>query len=389
MKAIAVTPATQALSLIDHLEPVLLTPTQVKCRILEVGVCGTDKDIIHFEYGMVPEGYDYLIIGHEALGEVIEVGSAVSRVKIGDLVIPSVRRPCQVSTCIACRNGYSDFCYSGQYQERGIKEAHGFMTEMIVDEEIYFNAVPWAIRDVAVLIEPMSIVEKAITQVMEIQTRLPWMGANGATPVDQWTYRQAVVLGAGPVGILATMILVSAGFKVDVYSRSPKPNVKASLVESIGATYYSTETVPVDTLVQTLGSIDFVFEATGIAELAINVLEVLGNNAVFVFSGVSGIKGTMDIPMNLLIHDMVLKNQVIFGSVNANPKDFSDAIRDLEHFMQQWPDAVRALITSHRSIEDYQDVLLGDPGGIKNVISIAETKPINTVSTALQSEAIR
>src|ERR1051326_3055849 len=128
MKAIAVFPGKREIRLIDHPEPRISTPTDVKLRILEVGVCGTDKEICAFEYGTPPDGSDYLVIGHESLGEVVEVGNAVSRVKIGDLVVPMVRRPCPHETCLACHSGRQDFCYTGDFTERGIKMQNGFMT---------------------------------------------------------------------------------------------------------------------------------------------------------------------------------------------------------------------------------------------------------------------
>src|SRR3989442_958956 len=160
MKAIAVFPGKREIRLVDHPEPKISKPSDVKLRILEVGICGTDKEICAFEYGTPPDGSDYLVIGHESLGEVVEVGSRVSRVKIGDLVVPMVRRPCPHDTCLACRSGRQDFCYTGDFTERGIKMQHGFMTEFIVDDEHYMNVVPRELRDVAVLVEPLTIAEK-------------------------------------------------------------------------------------------------------------------------------------------------------------------------------------------------------------------------------------
>jgi threonine dehydrogenase-like Zn-dependent dehydrogenase len=135
MNAIAVTPCEKKVSIIDQPAPKLAGVGDVKLRMLEVGVCGTDREICTFQYGTPPEGSPHLVIGHESLGEVVEVGAAVSRVKVGDLVVPMVRRPCSVPTCTACRSDRQDFCYTGGFRERGIKGLHGFMTEMIVDDE--------------------------------------------------------------------------------------------------------------------------------------------------------------------------------------------------------------------------------------------------------------
>src|SRR5262245_48866997 len=115
MRAVAVHPKTRSVHLVDHPEPRIERPTDVKVRILEVGVCGTDREICAFEYGTPPAGSDYLVIGHESLGEVVEVGTKVTRVKKGDLVVPMVRRPCTIDTCRACRSERQDFCYTGEF----------------------------------------------------------------------------------------------------------------------------------------------------------------------------------------------------------------------------------------------------------------------------------
>src|SRR5579871_577092 len=175
MKAVAAFPADRRIGLVDHPEPRIVSPTEVKMRMLDVGICGTDKEIAAFDYGTPPEGSPYLIIGHESLGEVIETGAQVSRVKKGDLAVPTVRRPCDDPRCVACRKGRQDFCYSGRFTERGINQRHGYMAEFVVEEERYLNPAPRALRDVAVLVEPLTIAEKALTQLWQVQKRLPWV----------------------------------------------------------------------------------------------------------------------------------------------------------------------------------------------------------------------
>src|SRR5437763_9213237 len=201
MKAIAVTPAKRRLDIIDQAEPGLAGPRQVKLRMLDVGVCGTDREICAFEYGTPPSGSDVLVIGHESLGEAVEVGSEVTRVRLGDLVVPMVRRPCPHDDCVACRAGRQDFCYTGDFREHGIKEAHGFMTEIVVDDEAYMNVVPGELRDVAVLVEPLTIAEKALAEIRQVQKRLPWACPEAMARGAGHCHR-ALVLGAGPVGLL-------------------------------------------------------------------------------------------------------------------------------------------------------------------------------------------
>ena len=173
MKAFAVFPSQRRFALIDHPEPHITSPTEVRLRMLDAGICGTDKEIAACDYGTPPPGSPYLIIGHESLGEVIETGAAVTRFKPGDLAVPTVRRPCDDPGCIACRSGRQDFCYTGRFTERGINQRHGFMCQFLGEEERYLNLAPHSLRGVAVLVEPLTIAEKAVTQLWQVQQRLP------------------------------------------------------------------------------------------------------------------------------------------------------------------------------------------------------------------------
>jgi threonine dehydrogenase-like Zn-dependent dehydrogenase len=368
MKAVAVVPSRREVRLVDQPEPGLRTPTDVKLRMLEVGVCGTDKEICAFQYGTPPPGEEHLVIGHESLGEVIEVGSAVTRVRVGDLVVPMVRRPCPHAHCRACRAGRQDFCYTGDFTERGIKQAHGFMTELVVDDEQYMNVVPRALREVAVLVEPLTIAEKALMQIWDVQERLPWACPNEQKK-GQGHCLNAVVLGAGPVGLLGAMALAAQGFAVWVYSREAAPNPRASLVEAIGARYVSAEQTSVEQLGALIGNLDVVYEATGAATVSFALMKVLGTNSIFVFTGVPGRKAPIELDADVLMRNLVLKNQVVFGTVNAGRGAFEAAVADVGTFLGRWPDAVRQLITGRFPIERHRELLLGGVPGIKNVIA--------------------
>ena len=370
MKAVAVVPGKREFGLIQQEEPKVLSPSQVKLRMLDIGICGTDKEICAFQYGTPPPGSEQLVIGHESLGEVIEAGPAVGRVKLGDFVIPMVRRPCPHEYCIACRSERQDFCYTGDFKERGIKEAHGFMTEFVVDEEKYMNPVPRELRDVAVLVEPLTIAEKALMQIWQVQQRLPW-SCPASAGTERAACHKAIVLGAGPVGLLGALALISNGFQTYVYSREPVGSEKSSLVTSMGATYVSAEDHTVQQLAEKVGNVDLVYEAVGASQIAFEMIKFLGTNGVFVFTGVPGRKGSIEVDTDLMMRNLVLKNQVIFGTVNAGRETFEAAIRDLGLFMKRTPNAVRGLITGRFPIEAHRDLLLGRTGGIKNVISLA------------------
>lgn len=368
MKAVAVFPRTKEVKVIEHEAPRMTEPDQVKLRILDIGLCGTDKEICAFAYGTPPAGSDYLVIGHESLGEVIEVGPAASRVNVGDLVVTTVRRPCPHPECRPCRAGYPDFCITGDYTERGIKGAHGFMTEEVVDHERYMHVVPPGLRDVAVLTEPLTIAEKAANQARQIVDRLPWLKRDLQEEARRHN-PTAVVLGAGPVGLLGAMKLMAAGWQTFVYALAPAPNPSSDIVEAIGGQYGSQGRIAVEKQKALFGHIHLVYEATGVSRLAFEAWKLLGPNSIFIFTGVPSLKGPIEVDTDLLMRNIVLKNQVIFGTVNASAEHFDEAIRDIGIFHQRWPGAIRALITSRSAPEEAPGVLLGNIGGIKNVVT--------------------
>ena len=369
MKAIAVSPVAKTVGLINQAEPHLQAPTDVKLRMLEAGVCGTDREICAFEYGTPPAGNDQLVIGHESLGEVVEIGAKVTRVQVGDLVVPMVRRPCPHDHCMACRSHRQDFCFTGDFTERGIKQQHGFMAQFIVDDESYMNPVPRELRDFAVLVEPLTIAEKGLDQVWQVQQRLPW-GCPIVPGKAQAHCHTAVVLGAGPVGLLGAMALVNADFETYVYAREPAPNEKSKVLEMIGAKYLSAETHSLEELAAAAGNVDLVYEATGASKLAFDMVQYLGNNGIFIFTGVPGRKGPVQIDTDLMMRNLVLKNQVVFGTVNAARETFEDSIRDLSTFAQRWPEALKSVITGRFPMEAHQELLTGKANGIKNVIML-------------------
>jgi threonine dehydrogenase-like Zn-dependent dehydrogenase len=364
MKAVAVFPAEHRIGVVDHPEPQLATPTQVKLRMLDVGICGTDKEIARFEYGTPPPDSQYLVIGHESMGEVVETGAQVTRVTRGDLAVPTVRRPCGLSECVACAESRQDFCYTGQYTERGINGHHGFMSEFVVEEERYINPVPKALRDVAVLVEPLTIAEKGVTQLWQVQKRLPW--SSPGRP------HRAVVLGGGPVGLLGAMKLVLEGFDTTVYSRTPAASDLQDLVTGFGAKFVHAETATLADLASQVGNIDVVYEAVGASSLAFEAILHLGTNGVFIFTGVPGRKGPVSVDTDAIMRACVLKNQVIFGTVNASMESFAQSIADLGEFFKRWADAVRRLITRRFPPEQVAELLSGRAGGIKNVIALGD-----------------
>lgn len=370
MKAVGVFPAERRFEVVDHPEPGIIGATDVKLRVLEVGICGTDKEIVRFEYGNPPEGSHYLVLGHEALGEVVEVGSAVTGLKPGDLAVPTVRRPCSQLTCAACRGGRQDFCFTGGFTERGINGQHGFMAEYIVEGALNLNLVPRKLRDVAVLVEPLTIAEKGLAQLWQVQQRLPWTQNGPDQPRGEGL--RAVVLGGGPVGLLGAMKLVLEGFETFVYSLSPPGSDLATMTSGFGAKFVPAETVSVAQMAQMVGNIDVVYEATGVSSLAYEVMKYLGTNGAFILTGVPALKGPKLVDTDLLMRNQVLKNQVVIGTVNAGKQSFADAIADTGQFHQRWPKAMGSLITHRFPIDDVREPLAGNAGGIKSILTIGQ-----------------
>ncbi len=369
MRAIAVFPGAREVKLIEHPPPQLAEPDEVMLRVLDVGICGTDREIRSFEYGTPPLGEDYLVIGHEALAEVVDVGTAVEGLREGDLVVPTVRRPCPHPECLACRSGHQDYCYTGDFTERGIVGAHGFLAEYVVDRATNMALVPNGLSDIAVLTEPLTIAEKALAQVFWLmRQRPPWL-ALGTPAHERGQGLSAVVLGAGPVGLLGAMALLAAGFSTFVYSRELPPSPRTDLVSDLGATYVSSQTTTPPELAAGIGNIDLIYEAVGHSRFALEVLRVLGQNGIYVLTGVPALDDFVQASPAHLMRDMVLKNQVLLGTVNAGPDAFAAALADLERFAARWPRATRTLIGGRYPPDQATDLIFGRSPGIKSVIS--------------------
>ncbi len=371
MKAVAVWPERRRVAVEERAAPALTSPTSVRLRMLDVGVCGTDAEICRFDYGGTPPGEDHLVVGHEGLGRVVEAGGAVSGLAPGDLVVPMVRRPCDRPECRACRSGHQDFCETGAYTERGIVGAHGFLAEEVVEDERYLVRLPPELREVGVLTEPLTIAEKAVRQFLEVQRRLPWLAV--ADEAELLRGRRAVVLGAGPVGLLGCMLLRLHGLEVTVYSRGGSDSSRAELVRRVGAAYLPSGDVRASELGARVGEIDLVYEAAGASQLAFDVLPQLAANGVFIFTGVPGRKHRIEVAGDAIMRTLVLRNQAVIGTVNAGRADFESAARDLLAIRGRWPGALEALITGRHPMSQFCE-RAGDGRGIKDVIAVGEAE---------------
>ncbi len=357
MRAVVVTPGVANSVRPVEVERPELGPGQVVVRTLQVGICGTDVEINRGLIGEAPPGCDHLILGHESLGRVEGLGRGAKGLAVGDYVVATVRRSCP-QNCLNCRSGESDMCLTGDYTERGIKGMHGYLAEYYVEAPTWLVKVLPALKDVAVLLEPLSIAEKAVSQTFAIQRRL------------QWRPQTAVVLGAGAVGLLAAALLRLRGLETYALARSPRGTPASQVVEAMGATYWSSREHPLASLTQELGNIDIVVEATGNAQVALECAAVLGNNGVLSLLGIYPPYSPPQAPVGRLARELVLGNRVVFGSVNANRRYFEAGLEHMAEMEGRWPGLLDRFVSRRLTLADFPAALEKAAGDIKMVIHI-------------------
>ena len=334
----------------------------VLVKLLRVGVDGTDKEINAAEYGAAPEGYDFLVIGHESFGRVEAVGPNVTGLRPGDYVVATVRRP---GTSIYDRIGTYDMTTDDTYFERGINLRHGFLTEYYVDDPEYIVKIPQGLKGVGVLLEPTTVVEKGIAQAYEIQRRL-----------RVWRPRRAAVIGAGTIGLLATLVLRLRGLEVTTLARTRKPYLNSDLIEAIDARYESTSDVSILEGAKKYGPFDIILEASGFSPLVFESMEALGKNGVLVLSSVTGGDRKIEVPADKINLEFVLGNKVMVGTVNANREYFEMGVRDLAQAEAEYPGWLGRLLTHPvKRLENYAelfDKLTTAKGAIKVFCEVAD-----------------
>jgi len=348
MKAIAVLPGkSNSIHLAELPKPSLSDVPNgrgVLVKVLRVGVDGTDKEINAAEYGAAPEGYDFLVIGHESFGQVEAVGPNVTELRPGDYVVATVRRPgCSIYDSI----GTYDMTTDDTYYERGINLRHGYLAEYYVDDPEYIVKIPRGLRQVGVLLEPTTVVEKGVAQAYEIQRRL-----------RVWRPRRAAVMGAGTIGLLATLVLRLRGLDVTTFGLTSKPYRNSDLIEAIGARYESTADLPIMDGAKKYGPFDIIFEATGYSPVVFESVRALGKNGVLVLSSVTGGGRKVEVPADKINLEFVLGNKVMVGTVNANREYFEMGVRDMAQAEAEYPGWLDQLLTNPvKGLENYKELL--------------------------------
>ena len=348
MKAITVEPKIASSAQLENVPDPGLHYGSVLVEAIAVGVCGTDEEIVSGKYGWAPPGETRLVLGHESLGRVLDPGTN-SGLKKGDLVVGIVRRPDPVP-CPNCAVGEWDMCRNGQYTERGIKQIHGFMSERWRIEPEYAMKIDPALGILGVLLEPTSVVAKAWEHTLAVGHRA------------FWEPRKVLVTGAGPIGLLAALLGVQLGFEVHVLARTPS-GLKPDLARALGATYHSSTVADVGF------SPDIVMECTGAGEVISDAISCVAASGVVCLTGVGHGGPVSTMPMADIGSSVVLKNNVVIGSVNANKRHWYKAAEALARADRTW---LTRLITGRERPEDFAKALSRGRDHIKVVLQFAE-----------------
>jgi threonine dehydrogenase-like Zn-dependent dehydrogenase len=315
---------------------------------LALGVCGTDREIVAGEYGWAPPGQERLILGHESLGRV-RAAPPGTAFHPGDLVVGVVRRPDPVP-CVACAHGEFDMCRNGRYSEHGIKEIHGFASERWTVEAGYAVKLDPALERVGVLMEPASVLAKAWDHIERIGHRA------------YFAPERALITGAGTIGLLGAMFAKQRGLEVHVLDRV-EDGVKPELVRALGATYHSTDVATV----AKEANPDVIVEASGAAALVFDVMQRNAPAGIVCLTGVTPTGRHVTVDAGQLNRDIVLENDVVFGSVNANLRHYELAAEALARADQAW---LERLITRRVPLERFEEALDSRPEDVKVVLEL-------------------
>jgi len=348
MRAVTVLPLQKgSLALSDLPEP---DPADgaVLVRTHAVGVCGTDLEIIAGDYGWAPPGEDRLAIGHESLGQVLEAPEGCG-VTAGDLVVAIVRRPDPVP-CANCAIGEWDMCRNGQYTEWGIKQHHGYARERYRITPEFLVKVDPSLGDLGVLLEPTTVVAKAWDHIERIGSRAVWKPS------------QVLVTGAGPIGLLAALLGVQRGLDVHVLDQVTD-GLKPDLVTALGATYHHGSVA--DAAVEA----DVVIECTGVSQLVFDVMETSATDGIVCLTGVSSGGRDLSVDAGSLNRRLVLGNDVVFGSVNANRRHYEAGARALASADRDW---LARLVTRRVPLSSWAQAYQRQPGDVKVVLDFRD-----------------
>jgi threonine dehydrogenase-like Zn-dependent dehydrogenase len=347
MKAITVEPKKPGSARYEEFPDPGESQGSVLVEAIAAGVCGTDVEIVEGKYGWAPPGADRLVLGHESLGRVVDPGPS-SSLKPGDLVVGIVRRP-DPAPCPNCAVGEWDMCTNGQYTERGIKEIHGFMAQRWRSEPEYLIKVDPSLGILGVLLEPMTVITKALEQVHLAGQR------------SFWEPKTALVTGAGPIGLLAALRLKANNLEVHVLDRA-ETGPKGDLVRALGGTYHSGRVTDLDF------EPDIIVECTGVGAVIADSIQQIGSGGIICLTGIGAGGGAAGAAAEIAAA-MVLKNNLLVGSVNANKRHWYRAGQNLARSDRAW---LSRVITRREKPENFMQALERQPDDVKVIIQFSE-----------------
>lgn len=357
MKAIAIDKLKNELFLTD-VDLSVVDGDEVLVKTLATGICSTDRELLAYQEIIPPEGYDFLVIGHEAVGEVVQIGSSVSQLQKGDLVVPTVRRGC--NECSFCNSERSDMCSTGRYKERGILGLHGFMSEYFVEKEINLVKIPQTIKGQAVLLEPLSVGLKAVEESLRVQKSRLYDDSDVS---EKEIFTNALIIGAGPIGLLTSLVLLHHKINLTVIDIDEEGGIKSNITEAMGAQYISLKRYLKGNQIDLNGlrrhepiiEPDLMVEASGDSLTYFRLSDLLAHNGILALLGLPYGDAQHTINPNHFLTSLVLNNKVVLGSVNSNRKSFEKGKWYLEQSQKRYHHILDKIITHTLPFTKYQE----------------------------------
>ncbi|MFA6035450.1 MAG: alcohol dehydrogenase catalytic domain-containing protein [Candidatus Micrarchaeia archaeon] len=357
--------------------PKIETPTQVLVRIKQVGLDGTDFSMVQHDKKDIADGREEIIIGHEMMGVVEDVGRKVMNFRPGDAVTITVRRGCGI--CWPCKQGQSDYCLTGQFKERGLHKLDGFLTKYAVEEEENVVKLQPGTEKFGILVEPLSIAEKAVEQVRLVQSRTqPSCGhPSHAWNTDHWgNCKTALVIGVGTLGCLTAAMLRMNGVTTFATARTSEDSFRVKVLRQLGCDY-----MPVDDKGEGIEKVvehcqrdrhlDIIIEAAGASELALSVIPYMSRSSVYVLTGIPRGQQLATMDTNRLLRHIVRYNQAVVGSVNSNKTHFEKAVDDIRMINEKFGNILESYVTTRFPLSEYKKAFAyEDRNSIKIAVDI-------------------
>ncbi|MBI2139765.1 alcohol dehydrogenase catalytic domain-containing protein [Candidatus Woesearchaeota archaeon] len=355
--------------------PKIEKETDVLIKVKEVGIDGTDVNMVKHDKKDIAPGKDLIVLGHEFWGIVEQVGKKVKTVKPGDCVTMTVRRGC--GRCAPCLHNQSDMCMTGLYDEHGIHKTNGFLTEYTVDDERHVIKIPEGIEKYGVLIEPLSIAEKGIEQIKIIQSRMPWscLHPGHKFDVERWgRCKTALIIGTGPLAFLTTCLFRLAEVDTWVVGHKDESFFAIQLMKKVGAHYIDArKNKPQDVFNICCSAVplNVIFDAGGPADLVIGMIPFMSRSSIYVMTGIPQGELTTCFDGNTLVRQIVRYNQVIVGSVNSNRNHFEMAIKDIHRINEKFGNVLDNMFTHRFKLSEYEKAFaVHDPKRLKVVVEV-------------------